>query len=129
MGSACGLLFWCVWFKQKTAYEMRSSDWSSDVCSSDLVTQIAFEIEDVGVGDQRLDDHRPVEQVAGAQKGVHRPLSVGGDEDQAARGRRPAAERRRVVGDAERAQIVGENRAELVVGDLPDKGPDRKGVV
>src|SRR3546814_53681 len=25
-------------FKQKTAYEMRSSDWSSDVCSSDLLT-------------------------------------------------------------------------------------------
>src|SRR3546814_4679127 len=25
-------------FKQKTAYEMRSSDWSSDVCSSDLAT-------------------------------------------------------------------------------------------
>src|SRR3546814_19153107 len=24
------------YFKQKTAYEMRSSDWSSDVCSSDL---------------------------------------------------------------------------------------------
>src|SRR3546814_3018189 len=28
-------------FKQKTAYEMRISDWSSDVCSSDLVGQIA----------------------------------------------------------------------------------------
>src|SRR3546814_3255116 len=28
------LLFFC--FKQKTAYEMRISDWSSDVCSSDL---------------------------------------------------------------------------------------------
>src|SRR3546814_19467582 len=26
-----------VLFKQKTAYEMRISDWSSDVCSSDLV--------------------------------------------------------------------------------------------
>src|SRR3546814_10007700 len=26
-------------FKQKTAYEMRSSDWSSDVCSSDLSDQ------------------------------------------------------------------------------------------
>src|SRR3546814_4250204 len=26
----------CFFFKQKTAYEMRSSDWSSDVCSSDL---------------------------------------------------------------------------------------------
>src|SRR3546814_2280271 len=34
-------------FKQKTAYEMRISDWSSDVCSSDLlagaVGQFAFE--------------------------------------------------------------------------------------
>src|SRR3546814_4248761 len=28
-------------FKQKTAYEMRISDWSSDVCSSDLATAIA----------------------------------------------------------------------------------------
>src|SRR3546814_4729141 len=27
----------CLFFKQKTAYEMRISDWSSDVCSSDLV--------------------------------------------------------------------------------------------
>src|SRR3546814_20854410 len=27
----------CVLFKQKTAYEMLISDWSSDVCSSDLV--------------------------------------------------------------------------------------------
>src|SRR3546814_7708260 len=26
----------CFCFKQKTAYEMRISDWSSDVCSSDL---------------------------------------------------------------------------------------------
>src|SRR3546814_11493122 len=34
-----------VFFKQKTAYEMRISDWSSDVCSSDLSlhhTQYAF---------------------------------------------------------------------------------------
>src|SRR3546814_15398985 len=30
-----------VFFKQKTAYEMRISDWSSDVCSSDLLFQIA----------------------------------------------------------------------------------------
>src|SRR3546814_19259682 len=28
-------------FKQKTAYEMRISDWSSDVCSSDLVGALA----------------------------------------------------------------------------------------
>src|SRR3546814_5907835 len=31
------LLLYCFFcFKQKTAYEMRISDWSSDVCSSDL---------------------------------------------------------------------------------------------
>src|SRR3546814_6292385 len=49
--SCCGLFVWCLFFscllllfvfffffvfKQKTAYEMRISDWSSDVCSSDL---------------------------------------------------------------------------------------------
>src|SRR3546814_16286257 len=28
-------------FKQKTAYEMRISDWSSDVCSSDLTAQLS----------------------------------------------------------------------------------------
>src|SRR3546814_4444796 len=28
---------WFFFFKQKTAYEMRISDWSSDVCSSDLI--------------------------------------------------------------------------------------------
>src|SRR3546814_1644596 len=33
----CTLLdYWVFFFKQKTAYEMRISDWSSDVCSSDL---------------------------------------------------------------------------------------------
>src|SRR3546814_11693614 len=31
------LLLLFFFFKQKTAYEMRISDWSSDVCSSDLV--------------------------------------------------------------------------------------------
>src|SRR3546814_1623383 len=30
------IFFWFFFFKQKTAYEMRISDWSSDVCSSDL---------------------------------------------------------------------------------------------
>src|SRR3546814_5348108 len=37
------LFVMCVYifffFKQKTAYEMRISDWSSDVCSSDLVVR------------------------------------------------------------------------------------------
>src|SRR3546814_10538585 len=33
-------------FKQKTAYEMRISDWSSDVCSSDLVGRVVGIIVD-----------------------------------------------------------------------------------
>src|SRR3546814_1731475 len=36
----CGLWFLFFFFKQKTAYEMRISDWSSDVCSSDLLAAI-----------------------------------------------------------------------------------------
>src|SRR3546814_17203575 len=32
-----------VFFKQKTAYEMRISDWSSDVCSSDLTSPTALD--------------------------------------------------------------------------------------
>src|SRR3546814_4059749 len=31
------VFFVLFFFKQKTAYEMRISDWSSDVCSSDLI--------------------------------------------------------------------------------------------
>src|SRR3546814_1759060 len=46
-------------FKQKTAYEMRISDWSSDVCSSDLAEGVlgrleAAELGDVGAGGEGL---------------------------------------------------------------------------
>src|SRR3546814_8213854 len=39
------MFFVCLifFFKQKTAYEMRISDWSSDVCSSDLRRILRFE--------------------------------------------------------------------------------------
>src|SRR3546814_3751942 len=37
-------LVFFFFFKQKTAYEMRISDWSSDVCSSDLRPAIALAI-------------------------------------------------------------------------------------
>src|SRR3546814_1148038 len=36
------LLCMFFFFKQKTAYEMRISDWSSDVCSSDLFAEAAM---------------------------------------------------------------------------------------
>src|SRR3546814_6193656 len=32
----------CFFFKQKTAYYLRISDWSSDVCSSDLDTCLTY---------------------------------------------------------------------------------------
>src|SRR3546814_5726065 len=40
----CSISAWPVnffFFKQKTAYDMRISDWSSDVCSSDLEATLA----------------------------------------------------------------------------------------
>src|SRR3546814_4372902 len=36
VGELIVLSVYCFFCKQKTAYEMRISDWSSDVCSSDL---------------------------------------------------------------------------------------------
>src|SRR6184192_1925235 len=35
--SLCAKFFFFFFFKQKTAYEMSIGDWSSDVCSSDLI--------------------------------------------------------------------------------------------
>src|SRR3546814_10487634 len=43
-------------FKQKTAYEMRISDWSSDVCSSDLLGMI--ELHDLAEALERLPEEQ-----------------------------------------------------------------------
>src|SRR3546814_5717196 len=49
-------------FKQKTAYEMRISDWSSDVCSSDLGLRTVAQFDEfelahlIGAGLPRRDD-------------------------------------------------------------------------
>src|SRR3546814_5403182 len=43
-------------FKQKTAYEMRISDWSSDVCSSDLMDQLPLPSGLLDVGGIRVAD-------------------------------------------------------------------------
>src|SRR3546814_11988379 len=51
-------LIFTFFFKQKTAYEMRISDWSSDVCSSDLVDDRVL-----GAGAAHLGDLR--ERLAG----------------------------------------------------------------
>src|SRR3546814_3615227 len=42
-------------FKQKTAYEMRISDWSSDVCSSDLLDDVHGRHRQTGAIDHAAD--------------------------------------------------------------------------
>src|SRR3546814_3256354 len=42
-------------FKQKTAYEMRISDWSSDVCSSDLLDPVAIIVRYGKIGAAAMD--------------------------------------------------------------------------
>src|SRR3546814_781850 len=67
-------------FKQKTAYEMRISDWSSDVCSSDLCVDpcepersgIDFGHRHRGPGKKAADHNRPDARTAA---NVHDPLA------------------------------------------------------
>src|SRR3546814_16946081 len=54
-----------VFFKQKTAYEMRISDWSSDVCSSDL--HLTAEVRRIGA--RRIAPRGAAEGVASQQTG------------------------------------------------------------
>src|SRR3546814_941671 len=81
-------------FKQKAAYEMRISDWSSDVCSSDLISDRAAQRTAIEVGDrylrarfgQRLGRRQPDPLRAARDKGgasieaqhfqIHRPIPV-----------------------------------------------------
>src|SRR3546814_4410240 len=43
----------CFFFKRDTAYEMRISDWSSDVCSSDLDTKTEVGVAFADIGTRR----------------------------------------------------------------------------
>src|SRR3546814_6021361 len=65
---SCVCVCFFFFFKQKTAYEMRISDWSSDVCSSDLRL--------IQAGDRlHVQPERPHE-TAGLDR-VHAPWSAG----------------------------------------------------
>src|SRR3546814_10210385 len=63
------LLFF--FFKQKTAYEMRISDWSSDVCSSDLILHPPAGRS--GFYPDKRRAHAPVHFRLGAAFGRHPP--------------------------------------------------------
>src|SRR3546814_18056301 len=70
------LILFVLFFKQKTAYEMRISDWSSDVCSSDLQAPRAQE-QPLAIGMRR--QHRAIAGQRQSQRlgqAVHR---IGGE--------------------------------------------------
>src|SRR3546814_9016962 len=76
-------LIWFFFFKQKTAYEMRISDWSSDVCSSDLppvwVLVMATGIEIRGAdGSLRFIGSDRLPRIVGAYTFTSRPTEVQG---------------------------------------------------
>src|SRR3546814_3968776 len=88
----------CFFFKQKTAYEMRISDWSSDVCSSDLLAVVGaddggIELELLRrIGDPTFAEAFPSERRDGALS-EHRPhrhlkgagVAAGNDADEIGR--------------------------------------------
>src|SRR3546814_7812794 len=80
-------------FKQKTAYEMRISDWSSDVCSSDLQLHPDIAAEPsgaaiLGIGQflalggelaaAAIEDIDELKQQRARSRAQHRPLERGG---------------------------------------------------
>src|SRR3546814_3512194 len=81
------LLLWLCFFfcKQKTAYEMRISDLSSDVCSSDLLIAKAGAVGRLVRLVQHLDDpggeveHAGVQRLPDAEAGIE-AAGEGGDE-------------------------------------------------
>src|SRR3546814_4199336 len=99
-------------FKQKAAYELRISDWSSDVCSSDLAAVVVAPGNPLAAaeGFDRLVLVEP-------HRGRHRP-GVGHEGGAAVVGEHEGLLRRQFVGAADR--VVGH----VAAGDL-----DRKSVV
>src|SRR3546814_17502868 len=68
------VVFGVVFFEQKTAYEMRISDWSSDVCSSDLERgdELAHRgFRDALAAGERLELLVGIGQAVAAHDGLH----------------------------------------------------------
>src|SRR3546814_1031151 len=106
--------FQFFFFKQKTAYEMRISDWSSDVCSSDLRIRRQIARQCIPVDEHSLGDREG-----------ERRIRVAIDAAQ-----RIGCYRQRARGDGERGRIGRILReAEAVIAAVagqPAAGQDRK---
>src|SRR3546814_7750540 len=88
----CAALFTTLWlidftfilflfFKQKTAYEMRISDWSSDVCSSDLVDLHFGNGAGNGLGDEQRGQREGKEFGRSENHHDHHAFTHGSGED------------------------------------------------
>ena len=86
------------------------------------IPEIAFEIEDAGAGDQLVVERGGRQELACAEEGVHRALAIGRHKDKAARGRRVAGTGRGVEIDADGADVMAEDLAQLVGRDLANEG-------
>src|SRR3546814_4674431 len=73
--------FFFFFFKQKTAYEMRISDWSSDVCSSDLPESAGWRSGSIHTGKPETRslnmEATTVAIVTGASRGLGQALALG----------------------------------------------------
>src|SRR3546814_10583676 len=78
-------VWFCFFFKQKTAYEMRISDWSSDVCSSDLYNTRLYRNDP---------DNTPWDYAAPRLKNEELAPAFADDPDPVWRGHRRSEERR-----------------------------------
>src|SRR3546814_19220805 len=105
------MCFYFFFFKQKTAYEMRISDWSSDVCSSDLATGVFEACWLLGrenlLADRRalppmLVHHAPVRGIKLAldrrSRTAEQLLEIGGNRNAGIKRQRQAELRRDIVG-------------------------------
>src|SRR3546814_10003232 len=91
--------FLFFFFKQKTAYEMRISDWSSDVCSSDLTARELQHLEHLP---RRARDRRG----AAVEAGGERRDRVGG------------------IDDPDRQAVMGEGQGERLADEAATRNQD-----
>src|SRR3546814_1904384 len=70
----CREFFIFFFFKQKTAYEMRISDWSSDVCSSDLLGDTV--IREATTMRRQVDHHLARARAVGRRGAAHSRAEV-----------------------------------------------------
>src|SRR3546814_20538444 len=70
MRASCVVLM-IFFFKQKTAYEMRISDWSSDVCSSDLAFVSKAEVATTPLVGWLADQNRTIYIQREAKREIH----------------------------------------------------------